>query len=58
MGNQVDACSDSARRRRGHPAETALNIALVREQLQVLDGARVFDSYRPLLGMTELLVRM
>ena len=40
------------------PAEGALNIALVREQLQVVDGVPVLDSYGALLGMAELLVRM
>jgi hypothetical protein len=40
------------------PAEGALNIALVRNGLQVVDGVPVLDSYGALLGMAELLVRM
>lgn len=40
------------------PAEGALNVALVRNGLQVVDGVPVLDSYGALLGMAELLVRM
>jgi len=40
------------------PAEGALNMALVHNRLQVVDGVPVLDSYGALLGLAELLVRM